>query len=244
LQRSYIVTEEEIIEVKDLGFNISFGKFPFVDFLKESFQGLHLIDYLKGINDLLTPLTTARIEKEVVYFESPPPTLVIQVYSEDEANDQTGLAFSQGIVKREDEMVAELDFLRIPILARHQGVAKQLLNICLQQYIFLGVDKIVLEAALTNGGLFWAKAFFTARNPKEVEIILADAEERLAPEKFKFVKRVYDNYYNQHPNGTDFPMVKWSEIAGMEEILKGSRWHGELDLNNSEVLSNFKHYVA
>ncbi len=84
----YIVTETEITEVKELGFNISTGKISFADFLKTNFPGLHLLDYLNGINDLLVPLTTVTVEKEIVYFETPPPTLVIQLYSEDEANDQ------------------------------------------------------------------------------------------------------------------------------------------------------------
>ncbi len=154
------------------------------------------------------------------------------------------MAFSQGIVKRDDKMIAELDFLRIPASARKQGIVKRLLNMCLQQYLFLGVDQIELEAALANGGLVWAKAFFTAKDAKEVRVILENAERKLTPEKFKFVKRVYDNYYNEHPEGTAFPIVKWSQLSGMNEILNGSRWHGELDLNNSEILSKFKHYVA
>lgn len=240
----YIVTETEITSVKDLGFNISAGKISFADFLKTNFPGLHLLDYLKGINDLLAPLTTVTVEREIVYFETPPPTLVIQLYSEDEADDQTGIAFSQGIIKRDDKMIAELDFLRIPASARKQGIAKRLLNMCLQQYLFLGVDKIELEAALANGGLVWAKAFFTATDRKEVRVILENAEKKLTPEKFKFVKRIYDNYYDKHPEGTAFPIIKWSRLSGMDEILNGSRWHGELDLNNSEILSKFKYYVA
>jgi len=243
LSDKHIVTEKEIAEIKDLGFNISFG-YPFADFLKENFPGLHLLNYLKGINDLLAPLTTAAVEREIVYFESPPPAVVIQLFSDDEENNQTGLAFSHSIVKREVELVVELDFLRIPVSTRNQGITKRLLGICLKQCSLLGVDKIELEAALENGGLVWAKAFFTAKNPKEVRVIFENAEKLLTPERFKFVKRIYDNYYEQYPDGTAFPMVKWSRLAGMQEILNGSRWRGELDLNNSEVFSNFKHYVA
>lgn len=240
----HIIYDDEIAEVEALGFTITSGKIPAAEFLNQHFAGLRLKDYLKGINDLLGPLTAVTTVKEFAYFESPPQMVVIQYYSEDEENDQTGLAFSQAIIKRDDEMVAELDFLRIPATFRNQGIAKRLLNLCLQQYSILGVDKIRLLAALTNGGLVWAKAFFVAIHPEEVKLILESAEKRLTAGQFMFVKRIYDNYYNQYPFGKAFPMVKWSQLSAMAEILNGSHWHGELDLNNSQILAKFKNYVA
>ncbi|WP_345213692.1 hypothetical protein [Mucilaginibacter gynuensis] len=129
-------------------------------------------------------------------------------------------------------------------MERKKGISKILLNLNLQQYEVMGVSKIKLEAALSNGGLVWAKAFFVATEPEDVKIILVKAENELSAEQFKFVKRVYDNYYNQNPGGKAFPMSKWSQLAGMDQILQGSRWYGELDLSNSDILTKFKNYVA
>lgn len=240
----HIVTAEDIAEVEAIGFNITSDKTPLKDFLLTYFPGFDLREYLKEIDELLTPLTQAKIEKELAYFEEPPPMIIVQFYSEDEGNDQTGLALSRTFIKRDDEFIAEHDFFRIPVTAREQGIGKKMLNLSLQQYLRLGVDKIVLEAALADGGYVWAKAFFNATIPTEVKTILDEAEKSLSPAQFKFVKRVYDNYYYKYPNGKAFPMVKWSRLEGMETILRKSRWHGEIDLNNSELLAKFKYYVA
>ncbi|WP_158288401.1 GNAT family N-acetyltransferase [Mucilaginibacter psychrotolerans] len=238
------MTAEDIAEVEAIGFNITSGKKPLKDFLLAYFPGFDLREYLKEIGELLTPLTQAKIEKELAYFEEPPPMIIVQFYSEDEGDDETGLALSRAFIRHDDELIAEHDFFRIPETARGQGIGKKMLNLSLQQYLRLGVDKIVLEAALADGSYVWAKAFFTATVPTEVKMILDEAEKCLSPAQFKFVKRVYDNYYSKYPNGKAFPMVKWSRLEGMETILRKSRWHGEIDLNNSELLAKFKYYVA
>jgi len=35
-----------------------------------------------------------------------------------------------------------------------------------------------------------------------------------------------------------------SELGGMDAVLTGSRWHGEIDLNNPFILTKFRNYVA
>jgi len=204
----HLVSKSEITEIESKGFEITRGNISFHDFINEHFSGFNLGDYIKAIDNLLGPLTQTRIEKQLAFFEAPPPMLLMQYFSDDSSDDKNGLALSQALVKHDDQLVAELDFLRIPAAARRQGVAKQLLNINLQQYLLLGVDKIKLEAALENGGLVWAKAFFTATEQAEVKSILDKAGQLLSPVQFKYVKRVYDNYYEQYPGGRAFPMVK------------------------------------
>ncbi len=240
----HLVSKSEITEIESKGFEITGGNISFHDFINEHFSGFGLGDYIKAIDNLLGPLTQTRIEKQLAFFETPPPMLLMQYFSDDFSDDKNGLALSQALVKHDDQLVAELDYLRIPMAARKRGITKQLLNINLQQYLLLGVDKIKLEAALENGGLVWAKAFFTATEPVEVKSILDKAEQLLSPLQFKYVKRVYDNYYEQYPDGKAFPMVKWSELDGMDAVLTGSRWHGEIDLNNSSILTKFRNYVA
>ena len=107
----------------------------------------------------------------------------------------------------------------------------------------MGVGQINVHAALTDGGYVWAKHFFTATKKDEVSQILEVAEKRLRGSQFSMVKRIFDNYYYKHPNGMDFPINKWAEIPFMKEILRGTSWHGSIDLNNTEQFNNFISYV-
>jgi hypothetical protein len=170
--------------------------------------------------------------------------LMVEYFSEDYQNDETGLALSRTFTKTSDEFIVEHNLFRIPVAARRKGIAKQLLGFSLQQYISSGVDKIRVNAGLENGGYVWVLTEFVATDKKEVKIILDGAEQSLTSQEFKFVKRIYDNYYNGNPNGRSFPIAKWADLSGMEEILTGSRWQGEIDLNNKEHLAKFKNHVA
>ncbi|MEO7214474.1 hypothetical protein [Mucilaginibacter sp.] len=237
------MTAEDTAQIQALGFNITAGSLPLEDFLNSTFPGLNVLQYVKDINDLLQPLTQSTIIKELAFFENAPPMLIVQYFSED-SDDETGLGLSRTFIKSKNEFIVEHDFFRLPSAKRRQGIAKQLLGFSLQQYLSSGVDKIKLRAELENGGYVWAKTEFTATDQTEVKTILDNAEKTISSQQFKFVKRVYDNYYDKNPNGRNFPMIKWSELPEMEEILNGSKWQGEIDLNNKELLAKFKHYVA
>jgi hypothetical protein len=60
---------------------------------------------------------------------------------------------------------------------------------------------------------------------------------------FKKVKEIYDNYYKNEPHGKAFPINKWSHIPEMEKVLRKSHWHGEIDLNNQELLTYYLNVI-
>lgn len=240
----HIITKKEITQVRMLGFEITSGTKSPEDFLNEYFRGLELLRFLQNIDQLLSPLVNTSIIKEFAYFESKPQMIMIQYYSEDHENEDIGVALSRTFIKNENELILEHDFFRLPLKSRKSGIGKQILSYSLQQCLLMHVDKIKVRAALENGGYVWAKAFFAATESIEVKKILDRAKRELKPGLFKAVKRIYDNYYLKNPNGRDFPMVKWSELPGMDVILSKSNWHGEIDLNNLELLTKFKNYVA
>lgn len=190
------------------------------------------------------PLANASLSKEISFHEKPPPMIIFQYFSDDHADDLTGLAFSQAFIRKGGDIISELDYLRLPLDARKKGIAKKLLNLNLQQWEQMGVAKVKLEAALSNGGLVWAKAFFSATDRKDVKAILDKAGRELPPDQFDRVKRVFDNYYSRFPDGKSFPMVKWSDLPGMDQVLRETYWKAELDLTNSDIISKFKNYVA
>jgi hypothetical protein len=189
-------------------------------------------------------MTSKKLTKVISFDEKDPQELIIQYFSEDHDDPQNGLVFSRTFIKDNNEKTVMHDFFRIPKTARNQGHGKTMLKIGLQQYLNIGVDLIKVHAALEDGGFVWAKAHFTAVNKPEMSLILANAKLSLKAEEFKKVKEVFDNYYNQEPDGKAFPINKWSSMPEMVSILRNSDWHGEINLNNQELLTNFNDYVT
>lgn len=242
----HIVDEAEWLSCKALGFvdyspNI---QMRLIDLLKAHFPGLELFKFLKEIDEMLKQMSPKKLTKVVSYNETAPFELVIQYYSEDHDDPDTGLSLSRTLIKNDSGKTAIHDFFRIPQAFRKGGHGKAILRYGLQQYMNVGVDNIKVHAALADGGFVWARAHFTAVDKKEVALILASAKLTLPANVFSKVKAIYDNYYSVEPQGRAFPINKWSQIWEMETILRKSDWHGEIDLNNPEFLTKFKNYVT
>ena len=242
----HIVDEVEWKACEALGYVIYAPgvKLALTDFIKSHFPGLELLKFLKEIDDMLKSMSTKRLTKVVSYNETDPFELVIQYFSEDSDDPDNGLALSRTLIKDVIGKVAIHDFFRIPMSFRKGGHGKAILSYGLQQYLNIGVDVIKVHAALADGGFVWARAHFVAVDKKEVSLILASAKLRLQKDMFSKVKQIYDNYYSAEPQGKAFPINKWSHIPEMEPILRNSHWHGEIDLNNPELLSKFNNYVT
>lgn len=135
------------------------------------------------------------------------------------------------------------DYFRLPELYRNMGIAKKVFQISLQQYVNMDVRKILVHAALNDGGYVWARNYFAAINPDEIKHILDEAENKLSTVQFRAIARIYTNYYQKNPGGMAFPIVKWAELPFMKDILRGSSWHGMIDLQDQEQFTNFIMYV-
>jgi hypothetical protein len=242
----HVVNDAEWQSCEALGYVYDSPMAPvrLVEFINTNFPGLQLLDYLTEIDDLLKPMSAKKLSKVIGFDEKQPPELVVQYYSDDHSDKQNGLALSRTFVKEKNEKIAIHDFFRIPKPFRKLGHGKTMLKIGLQQYLNIGVDVIKVHAALEDGGFVWAKAHFTGVKKSEMSLILATAKISLQPDEFKKVKDVFDNYYTGEPNGKAFPINKWSNMPEMEKILRGSSWHGEINLNNQELLANFSDYVT
>lgn len=244
VQNPHTVTDQEIKAIETLGYSINSPKNLLKDFLKTHFPGLMLQVFLTSIDLVLTPLTEQELERQLSYEDGDPPTLTILMQSENWTDDNEGLAILRTFSQENGELIVKHNFFRLPALHRNKGIGKRILSLSLQQYECMNVNKILVDAALEDGGFVWAKAGFTAINKTEVDVILNASRLSLNDRQFSFVKRIYDRYYTSQPNGKSFPMEKWSKLDGMDVILRGSQWSGEIDLHNTEVLANFKYYVA
>lgn len=194
------------------------------------------------IDIIFKPLCLSRIYKQVFFKNLDEPELTIHYFTANYKEEQ-GLALSRVFTLENQKPVVYHELFKLPYSKRGLGISKLVFQSLLQQYVNIGVRRINVHASLTDGGYVWAKHFFTAILKEEVSRILKLAEKDLGVFEFNMVKRIFDNYYKKYPDGTDFPINKWAEIPCMKEILRGSDWHGSIDLNNSEQFNNFISYV-
>jgi hypothetical protein len=242
----HLITEAEWQSCEALGFVFyALGVTgSLVDLINTNFPGLQLLQFLKEIDTLLKPMSTKNLSKVISFKVTESCELILQYYSEDYNDKQNGLMLSRTFIRDKNEKTAIHDFFRIPRASRNKGHGKTMLKIGLQQYLNVGVGIIKVHAALEDGGYVWAKAHFKGAKKSEMSLILASAKLTLKTEEFKKVKEVFDNYYNQEPGGNAFPINKWANMPEMETILRNSNWHGEINLNNQELLDNFRNYVT
>lgn len=242
---AHIVTNDEFEKIKSIGFKIEHtkSKSP-ADFVNEYFTGLELFEFLNDLKELLTPVAEGNVEFTVRMNDTPPPMLLIGLYATDSGDSEHDLILERSFIKYPDQLVVDHDYFNLPSTARMQGLSIKVTACCLKQYENMSVDKIRIHATLEDGGLIWAKFGFKAINKNEVTVILKSSKKTLSKQQFEIVERFYKAYYGDMPEGTGFPMEDWGRLAFMENTLKGSDWHGELDLTNQKDFNNFKDYVT
>ena len=242
IPQTHVVTAGDLKKLKVLGFTLNSSAANPQKFFNSRFPNFNVLHFAQEVDNILHSLTTETVTKEITIQEGP-PIIYFQYYSANHDDAITGLAFSRIFRLAADGIVVEHDFFRLPQSNRGQGIAKLLLRASLQEYVNIGVKRIYVHAALQDGGYVWARNFFTATEKREVKAILDNAERNLPVPQFKAVKRIYLNYYSKDPSGTAFPIVKWAELPFMKDILRGSDWHGVVDLTNAEQFSNFIKYI-
>lgn len=141
------------------------------------------------------------------------------------------------------EIVVSHEYCVIPLEYRGMGLIKPVFRESLQQYVNMHASRIEVHAGLADGGYAWAKHGFAAVNKKEVDAILRKAEMVLFDAQYKAVKRIHEIYYGKKPNGADFPIELWAAMDFMKPVLRGSHWHGALDLKSPAQFNNFRNYV-
>jgi hypothetical protein len=245
MENTHLVTVEEVDKVKSIGFKIEHtGSKDPADFVNEYFTGLNFFEFLNDLNVLLKPVAEGNLGQTVDMNDSPPPMMLIGLYATDSDDDKHDLVFERSFIKYPDALVVEHDYFNLPVAVRMQGLGIKVTSCCLKQYENMGVEKIRIHATLEDGGLIWAKFGFKAVNKIEVTTILNSAKKNLNATQFNLVERFYGAYYDNELDGKDFPIEDWGRLSFMENILRGSSWHGELDLTNQKDFLNFKNYVT
>lgn len=242
LPETYVVKAADLKKLKSLGFAINSSETKPQKFINSNFRNFHLLRFAQEVDMIFQSLTTQNLTKEIT-LQSAPRAIYFQYYSADYDDAITGLALSRVFRLAADGIEVEHEFFRLPQSSRGRGIAKKLFQVSVKEYVNMGAKRICVHASLQDGGYVWARNFFTATEKAEVMAILKHAETKLAVQQFTAVKRIYDNYYDKEPSGNAFPIVKWAALPFMKEILRGSDWHGVLDLTNAEQFGNFISYL-
>jgi hypothetical protein len=124
-----------------------------------------------------------------------------------------------------------------------RGTGLKILKTWFELYELMQVQHIEVNAGLEDGGYVWARAGFKATRRKDVDKILALAKLNLTPDRLRVIQAYYDDHYNNFPD-QPFPLENWTRLSYMKPVLKGSSWHGEIDLTNESEMTNFKNYVS
>ena len=182
---SHLLTSEEISEIESLGFQFHGIASAKEDFINTNFLNFNLLIFLKEINEIFN--LVGDTANKLIYLEkSTMPEIRIQYFTDDYEDEINGLAFSRIFIRQNDELVVKHDFFRLPASSRGKGMAKQVFRVSLQQYLNMGVNKILVHAALNDGGYAWARNYFTATNRSEINQILENAKIKLT--KFSFTR--------------------------------------------------------
>jgi GNAT superfamily N-acetyltransferase len=236
----HTISDAEIAEIKAMGFSFEGAPDPPARFISTNFPNFDLLTLLQEVDRHLGSTTNEPIQKKVfLKVGAGLPDLQIQYNSEDYNDENLGLAFMRKLAWEDGGLMATHQYFRIPKLFRNKGIAKEILRALLQQYVNMGVKKILLRASLEDGGLVWAKLHFLGTDKSDVDQILGVAKATLSPKELQFVEKIYVNYYSQYPDGQSFPMYKWAELAFMESILRKSAWNGAVDLTNPQEFTKF-----
>jgi hypothetical protein len=232
----------DTIKVIDLGYTIkSSSPLSFEKFLKKEFPNFNLVKLLEEVETTFTPTTKLAISRTIYYQDTPPKLRVL--YINDYTKDEEALIFDREFVKSVKGVEINHSYCVIPETHQKKGLVKTIFRASLQEYVNMGAKKINVHAGLSGGGHVWARHGFVAVDRAEVELILNNAQKRLKATEFAPVKHIFDKYYKDYPAGKAFPMILWAKIDFMKDILRGSDWHGEVDLKNKEQFTNFMEYV-
>ncbi len=239
----YKFTVNDTLRIIDLGYKIKFsGSLPlFEDFVAQEFPNFDIYSLLSELEKSFTPTTNLTITREISYCYEPPALQIS--YINNFATDDEALVFDRKFLRLQTGIIVDHNMCVLPLQYQGKGLLKKVFQISLQQYINMGAKTIHVYAGLNGGGHVWARHGFVAVNKEEVKVILDDAKMHLSKVEYVPVERIFSTYYSKSPLGKDFPMRLWAMLDTMKPILRGARWHGVVNLDNSIQLRNFTDYV-
>ncbi len=210
-------------------------------FLPQFMPNFDLLTLLKVVEQSFATTTSLPVARHIRYRRG---SQTFQISFKNATVDPDDAAYFDRIFFWQGkDLCVEHCYCLVPLPYQNKGLIKPVFQASLQQYVNAGVKKITVHAALKGGGYTWGRCGFVAVDRKEVEVILEMAIKMLTFNELEPVNRIFSKYYSDNPKGAAFPMVLWAGLPGMKEVLLGTDWLGEVDLQNPEQFRNFSNYV-
>jgi hypothetical protein len=149
------------------------------------------------------------------------------------ARNDRGVELRRDFYHDGDGWTVEHVAFELPIDYRGTGNARLMMRASVEEYDRLGVSRIETEAGGQDGGYVWARAGFVASNELTVRQYLMRGAVGLDAADFEAVSRVL--------TGAG-PGAMMSDLAALSvpsnthlgrDFLRGTQWHGHIDLTDS-----------
>jgi hypothetical protein len=243
IAQSYTFTAADRQRIETLGYRVAGmpPDQPLETFIPGLFPNFDLAGLLETVDKLFAPTTFLPIQRRIQY--NIHNKSLHFIFRNSTGVEEEAVAFDRVVFWQGDELFVKHVYCLVPLPYQGKGLIKPIFQASLQQYVNLGIRKVVVHAGLGGGGYTWARYGFVAVDRNEVQTILDDAYKKLSVNEIVSVERIFSKYYNEHPAGVHFPMILWASLPGMKEVLRGADWNGELDLHNPEQFRNFSNYV-
>ncbi|HEV7379364.1 MAG TPA: hypothetical protein VGN64_06195 [Dyadobacter sp.] len=131
------------------------------------------------------------------------------------------------------------DYFEIPKSLQGSGMSKQVFRRLYRQYQNAGVRKIKVHANIDIGGYSWARYGFGMTDKREVQNLFDTAKKKLSDRQFVRFMKIYNKYKDVVP----FPIKQIATENYGKNLLLGSDWQGEIDLDDVIDRKYFEDYL-
>ena len=139
-----------------LGYDLKPTTAEAIKIIDRHFKGFDILTFVTDLERLLKPFAKEPIAREIELTD-PPPVMRIEYISENYLDESEGLYISRTFSYEQGELVVYHEIQQLPYLCRKHGMGKKIMSAFLEQYEKMGVKRIDLYAALSDGGAVWAR---------------------------------------------------------------------------------------
>ena len=131
------------------------------------------------------------------------------------------------------------NLFEIPEELQGKGLSKKLFAAMFEQYENAGIKRVYIHANMTVGGICWGKYGFMAEKSSIINVI----EDRFAKKSITEAEyKIAKGYVERFEEYVPMQDLAYSDFG--ERLLKGSSWHGIIDLDNAAQVEYLHNYLS
>lgn len=224
--------KERILQLESDGWNVEIKNDSIRDFNAMNLGKFDYEKYKKEVSHYLTDVLGMGDLEFTFYMDDKFADISFE-------NDNISCYRSFALVDGENgtELVAQNSVLSIDKKFQRKNISPLIYGMNMDDYKRMGVSKVKMVANEDWGGFVWSKYGFTADRTQVLGII----RDRFKGNRKTKAQTIIDDYYKSHSKDKRFPM---NLLSDFKNELAGSRWSGEIDLNDATQMKVYNDYVA